>query len=430
MRPASTWPRRADVTVAPRPDCAGPDRPRHRGADRIFPGYFRPKQHAAQARTDGGQRRRRGGLRTIPGPTDEMHDPGAERHRRRRARSSRGDRLAQGIVLPAPRVDLGGGRRDLRQETPRWIRSHGRLTIRSSQSGHRASCRLIRRRILHVDMDAFYASVEQRDDPALRGPPGGGRRPARTSAASWRRPATRRGTFGVRSAIPMSRAVRLCPRSSSSGPTSPSTSAVSHAGVRALPQRDAARRAAVARRGLPRRHRERLGRAARHDASRGGSRTEIRARTGLTASAGVAPNKFLAKIASGWQKPDGLTVIAPERVETSCTGCRRGRAVGRRAGHGRQAARARHRRSWWTCARPTRARCATPSARWPTGCSSWRAASTTARSSPSTSRSRPAARTRSPRDLTDLGGDAARSWRRWRATPRPGWSGASCARAP
>jgi DNA polymerase IV len=44
-------------------------------------------------------------------------------------------------------------------------------------------------------------------------------------------------------------------------------------------------------------------------------KSEIRAATGLTASAGVAPNKFLAKIASGWQKPDGLTVIAPERVE-------------------------------------------------------------------------------------------------------------------
>ena len=46
----------------------------------------------------------------------------------------------------------------------------------------------------------------------------------------------------------------------------------------------------------------------------------IRAATGLTASAGVAPNKFLAKIASGWQKPDGLTVIAPERVETFLQG--------------------------------------------------------------------------------------------------------------
>ena len=47
---------------------------------------------------------------------------------------------------------------------------------------------------------------------------------------------------------------------------------------------------------------------------------DIRAATGLTASAGVAPNKFLAKIASGWQKPDGLTVIAPERVETFLQG--------------------------------------------------------------------------------------------------------------
>ena len=46
----------------------------------------------------------------------------------------------------------------------------------------------------------------------------------------------------------------------------------------------------------------------------------IRDGTGLTASAGVAPNKFLAKIASGWQKPDGLTVIAPERVETFLQG--------------------------------------------------------------------------------------------------------------
>ena len=47
---------------------------------------------------------------------------------------------------------------------------------------------------------------------------------------------------------------------------------------------------------------------------------EIRAKTGLTASAGVAPNKFLAKIASGWKKPDGLTVIAPDRVESFLQG--------------------------------------------------------------------------------------------------------------
>src|SRR5205814_8023037 len=45
-------------------------------------------------------------------------------------------------------------------------------------------------------------------------------------------------------------------------------------------------------------------------------KTLIKAQTGLTASAGVAPNKFLAKIASGWRKPDGLTVVAPERVES------------------------------------------------------------------------------------------------------------------
>ena len=113
----------------------------------------------------------------------------------------------------------------------------------------------------------------------------------------------------------MARAVRLCP-----------SLVIVPAGFRAvpggverrlrdLPRGHAARRAAVARRGVSRRHRERLGRAAGDDASRRRLKARIRETTGLTASAGVAPNKFLAKIASGWKKPDGLTVISPERVE-------------------------------------------------------------------------------------------------------------------
>ena len=81
----------------------------------------------------------------------------------------------------------------------------------------------------------------------------------------------------------------------------------------------------------------------------------IRDATGLTASAGVAPNKFLAKIASGWKKPDGLTVVAPERVEQFLQGPARRRAVGRRPGHRGQAARRTASRSSPTSAtaRPT-----------------------------------------------------------------------------
>jgi len=162
-------------------------------------------------------------------------------------------------------------------------------------------------------MDAFYASVEQRDDPSLRGRPiaVGGSPEGRgvVAAASYEARA-----FGVRSAIPMARAVRLCPGLVIVPPDFPRYRAVSqdvfalfrsvtplveplsldeayldvteNAWAEPLGMRVAAR-----------------------------LKQEIRERTGLTASAGVAPNKFLAKIASGWQKPDGLTVIAPGRVE-------------------------------------------------------------------------------------------------------------------
>ena len=169
------------------------------------------------------------------------------------------------------------------------------------------------RRILHVDMDAFYASVEQRDDPSLRGRPVAvGGNPAErgvVAAASYEARA-----FGVRSAIPMARAVRLCPSLVIVRPDFARYRAVSQDVfaifrsvtplVEPLSLDEAYLDVTENAWGIT------LGRevAVRLKA-------QIRAATGLTASAGVAPNKFLAKIASAWQKPDGLTVIAPERVE-------------------------------------------------------------------------------------------------------------------
>ena len=169
------------------------------------------------------------------------------------------------------------------------------------------------RRILHVDMDAFYASVEQRDNPELRGKPvavgGDPTKRGVVAAASYEA-----RTFGVRSAIPMSRAVRLCPSLVIVHPDFQKYRTVSQqvfaiyrtvtALVEPLSLDEAYLDVTENNWG------ETLG---MNVAKR--LKTEIRAATGLTASAGVAPNKFLAKIASGWQKPDGLTVIAPERVE-------------------------------------------------------------------------------------------------------------------
>jgi DNA polymerase IV len=169
------------------------------------------------------------------------------------------------------------------------------------------------RRILHIDMDAFYASVEQRDKPELRGLPvavgGSPEHRGVVAAASYEARA-----FGVRSAIPMSRAVRLCPSLIIVRPDFARYKAASQAVfgifrsvtplVEPLSLDEAYLDVTDNAWGEP------LGRTVA-----GRLKQEIRAATGLTASAGVAPNKFLAKIASAWQKPDGLTVIAPERVE-------------------------------------------------------------------------------------------------------------------
>jgi DNA polymerase IV len=169
------------------------------------------------------------------------------------------------------------------------------------------------RRILHVDMDAFYASVEQRDDSRLAGKPVavGGRPESRgvVAAASYEA-----RTFGVRSAIPMSRAVRLCPELLIVPPNFEKYAAVSRqvfaifrevtSLVEPLSLDEAYLDVTENAWNLP------LG----IDVARK-VKDRIREETQLTASAGVAPNKFLAKIASGWKKPDGLTVIAPERIE-------------------------------------------------------------------------------------------------------------------
>ena len=169
------------------------------------------------------------------------------------------------------------------------------------------------RRIIHVDMDAFYASVEQRDRPDLRGRPVavGGSPQSRgvVAAASYEARA-----FGVRSAIPMSRAIRLCPDLQIVRADFAKYRAVSQQVfeifrsvtplVEPLSLDEAYLDVTVNAWDEP---------LATTVAKR--IKAEIRTRTGLTASAGVAPNKFLAKIASGWQKPDGLTVIAPARGE-------------------------------------------------------------------------------------------------------------------
>jgi len=169
------------------------------------------------------------------------------------------------------------------------------------------------RRILHIDMDAFYASVEQRDKPDLQGLPvavgGSPEQRGVVAAASYEARA-----FGVRSAMPMARAVRLCPSLVIVRPDFMRYRAASQAVfaifrhvtplVEPLSLDEAYLDVTENAWG------ETLGQAVARRI-----KDEIKSATGLTASAGVAPNKFLAKIASGWKKPDGLTVIAPERVE-------------------------------------------------------------------------------------------------------------------
>ncbi|MGH8042501.1 MAG: DNA polymerase IV [Rudaea sp.] len=167
------------------------------------------------------------------------------------------------------------------------------------------------RKIVHIDMDAFYASVEQRDDPALRGKPvvvawRGARSVVCAASYEARR-------FGVRSAMPALRAERLCPHAVFVAPDFSRYRAVSRQVreiflrhtelVEPLSLDEAFLDVTTPKSGLP-----------SATAVAKSIREEILEATSLTASAGVAPNKFLAKIASDWRKPNGLFVIRPQQI--------------------------------------------------------------------------------------------------------------------
>ncbi|OHB32519.1 MAG: hypothetical protein A2X84_04445 [Desulfuromonadaceae bacterium GWC2_58_13] len=166
--------------------------------------------------------------------------------------------------------------------------------------------------IIHLDMDAFYASVEQQDHPELRGRPvivGGGRNRGVVAACSYEaRP------FGVRSAMPISRALRLCPEAVLRPVRMARYQQVSRQ-VFAIFARytDRIEPLSVDEAFLDVAGCGRLFGTAVEIAKR--IRREVRDELGLAVSAGVAPNKFLAKLASESAKPDGLLEIAPEKVD-------------------------------------------------------------------------------------------------------------------
>ena len=164
------------------------------------------------------------------------------------------------------------------------------------------------RKIIHVDMDAFYASVEQRDDPSLRGKPvavgGDGPRGVLTTCSYEAR------KFGCRSAMPSITAKRLCPQLIFVRPRFAAYTAVSHQIrdifrdytplVEPLSLDEAYLDVTADVKGI--------GSATRIAEL---IRARIKAETGLTASAGVSYNKFIAKLASDQNKPDGICVVRP-----------------------------------------------------------------------------------------------------------------------
>src|SRR5467141_3434819 len=189
-----------------------------------------------------------------------------------------------------------------------------RVSKRSHSPGPRNKivCKMTVRKIIHIDMDAFYASVEQRDNPQLRAKPvvvaWRGNRSVVCAASYEAR------SFGIHSAMPAVRAERLCPAAIFIAPDFPRYRAVSRSVCEIF-----------------KRHTDLIEPLSLDEAYLDVTenktsiptatlvartiREQIRQQLSLTASAGVAPNKFLAKLASEWRKPDGLFVIQPEEID-------------------------------------------------------------------------------------------------------------------
>jgi DNA polymerase-4 len=165
------------------------------------------------------------------------------------------------------------------------------------------------RKIIHIDMDCFYAAIEERDNPALRGLPvavGGSRRRGVLTTANYEA-----RKYGCRSAMPVFKALELCPKLVLV-PVRFDLYRAESARIRAIFGRftDIIEPLSLDEAYLDVSHLQSGGGAIAREI-----RAQIREETGLTASAGIAPNKMVAKIASDWNKPDGQFEVTAEEVD-------------------------------------------------------------------------------------------------------------------
>ncbi|MDB4618187.1 DNA polymerase IV [Akkermansiaceae bacterium] len=172
------------------------------------------------------------------------------------------------------------------------------------------------RKIIHIDMDCFYAAIEVRDDPSLIGKPVGvggssGRGVLTTANYEARK-------FGCRSAMPVFMAKQLCPEIILT-PVRFDVYRAESAKIRAIFARytDLIEPLSLDEAYLDLSHRKESGAALAQEI-----RTRIYQETGLTASAGIAPNKLIAKVASDWNKPDGQLEVRPSDVADFMRGLR------------------------------------------------------------------------------------------------------------